>query len=316
MPEATEIMKLLSDATRLRILRLLSSEELSVAELQTVLDMGQSRISSHLALLKGAELVTDRREGKRSFYSHNGKVPTEIEALVHAAVRAMTDSETFTADDVGLERVLQQRRDQSKDYFDSVAGRLSRQYCPGRSWEAIGHAILQLIPALDVADLGAGEGILGQLLARRARQVTCIDNAPKMVEVGEELARRNHISNLSYRLGDIESVPMPDDSVDLALFSQALHHATKPQIAIAEASRILRPGGRILILDLREHQFEQARELYADVWLGFSENQLYRWLKEVGFRDVQTSIVARETEGPCFETLLATAIKAPPESAT
>jgi len=190
-----------------------------------------------------------------------------------------------------------------------VAGRLGKHYCPGRSWEAIGHFLLHLTPKIRIADLGAGEGLVSQLLANRAESVVCVDNSPKMVEFGRELARKNGFTNLSYQLGDIEDVPLEDNSVDLALLSQALHHAQHPQTAVAEAYRILQPGGQLIIIDLLEHQFEKARELYADTWLGFSQNVLYQFLKSSGFRQVNVDVVAREEQEPNFETVLASGVK-------
>jgi SAM-dependent methyltransferase len=302
-----DLLKLLADPTRLRLLALLRREELSVAELQEILDMAQSRISSQLALLRQAELVADRREGKKAFYSLRPGLPGRHLTLLGAAWDAV---EPALADDRrNLERILDRRRASQERYFNLIAGKLGRNYCPGRSWEAIGHLALRLTPCIDVADLGAGEGLISQLIARRARQVWCIDNSPRMVEVGTELAVRNGLSNLSYRLGDIEQVPLPDRSVDLAILSQALHHARKPQTAVNEAHRILRPGGQILVLDLREHTFEKARELYADVWLGFKESALHGYLRDAGFEQVEVSVVARETAEPGFQTLLASGVR-------
>jgi ArsR family transcriptional regulator len=295
------------------LLALLSREELSVAELQEILAMGQSRISSQLALLRSANLVSDRREGKNAFYSSRGDVPAPTQALVVAALSAVTGSAPMQADQANLERILQRRRRTQEQYFNLIAGRLGRNYCPGRSWEAIGRLALQLTPAIDIADLGAGVGLVSQLLARRARRVWCIDNSPRMVEVGAALAEKNGLANLTYRLGDIERVPLPDASVDLAILSQALHHARQPQRAVEEAFRILRPGGQVLVLDLNAHTFEQARELYADVWLGFSEGTLHGFLKQAGFQKVEVSVVAREEAEPGFETLLASGLR--PEGA-
>jgi ArsR family transcriptional regulator len=130
-----------------------------------------------------------------------------------------------------------------------------------------------------------------------------------MVEVGTELAKKNGLANLAYKLGDIENVPLPDKSVDLAILSQALHHASHPQAAVDEAFRILRPGGQLTVLDLKEHTFEKARELYADVWLGFKESVLHGFLKKAGFQHVEVNAVSREIVEPCFETLLASGIK-------
>ncbi len=309
MSDPWELLKLVADPTRLRLVCLLAREELSVAELQEILGMGQSRISSHLALLRQGGLVADRKEGKKSFYAFNAELPEGQRQLVESATAAVADRTAVKEDRANLQRILDKRRRQAEEYFNTVAGRLGKNYCPGRSWEAIGHLLLRLVPAIRIADLGAGEGVLSQLLARHAEFVHCIDNAPKMVEVGSELAKRHGIANLEYKLGDIEDVPLATGSVQLALLSQALHHAEHPPKALAEAYRILKPGGMVLILDLKEHNFEKAHELYADRWLGFTENSLYQWLRKAGFAQVEVGVVAREAEEPHFETLLASGVK-------
>ncbi|MSU50735.1 MAG: metalloregulator ArsR/SmtB family transcription factor [Opitutus sp.] len=309
MNASWDILKTLSDSTRLRLLALVMREELSVAELQEILGMGQSRISSQLALLRTVNLVTDRREGKNAFYSVRVNLPPKTLSLLKAAIESVGEMPVMTEDRENLDRILQKRRRTQEQYFNLIAGRLGKNYCPGRSWEAIGHLALRLTPAIDIADLGAGEGLVSQLLAHRARQVWCIDNSPRMVEVGTELAKKNGLANLAYRLGDIEQVPLAEKSVDLAILSQALHHAQHPQVAVDEAFRILRPGGQLLVLDLNEHTFEKARELYADVWLGFKESALHAFLKKSGFVKVEVTAVAREADEPHFETLLASGVK-------
>lgn len=309
MSDSWDILKIISDATRLRLLALLRREELSVAELQDVLGMGQSRISSQLALLRQAGVVSDRREGKKAFYSLHADLPAAQLNLLEAAFTAVGEVAVMHEDNENLDRILQKRRRTQEQYFNLIAGRLGKNYCPGRSWEAIGHLALRLTPAISIADLGAGEGLISQLLARRAKQVWCIDNSPRMVEVGTELAQKNGLDNLSYKLGDIEQVPLADKSVDLAILSQALHHAQHPQAAVNEAFRILKPGGQLLVLDLNEHTFEKARELYADVWLGFKESTLHGFLKRAGFTKVEVNVVANEEREPHFTTLLAAGIK-------
>jgi SAM-dependent methyltransferase len=304
-----DTLKVLSDPTRLRLLALLLREELSVAEIQEILGMAQSRISSQLAVLRQADLVSDRRDGKKAFYSLRAHLDARQLGLIRAACDAAAPLPELTEDRGNLERILARRREQSEAYFNFIAGKLGKNYCPGRSWEAIGHLALRLTPAITVADLGAGEGLLSQLLARRAERVWCIDNSPRMVEVGTEFAAKNGLDNLSYKLGDIEAVPLPDASVDLAILSQALHHAQHPQRAVDEAHRILRPGGQLLVLDLKAHSFEKARELYADVWLGFKESALHGFLKKAGFDDVEVAVVAKEPAEPFFETLLASGAK-------
>jgi ArsR family transcriptional regulator len=309
MSDPWELLKLVADPTRLRLVCLLAREELSVAELQEILGMGQSRISSHLALLRQGGMVADRKEGKKSFYAFNAELPEAQKQLVVAATAAVADRPQVKEDRANLQRILDKRRRHAEEYFNTVAGRLGKNYCPGRSWEAIGHLLLRLTPAIKIADLGAGEGVLSQLLARQAEFVYCIDNAPKMVEFGSELAKKHGIANLEYKLGDIENVPLSTGSVHLALLSQALHHAEHPPKALAEAHRILKPGGQVLIVDLKEHSFEKARELYADRWLGFTENTLFQWLRKAGFAQVEVNVVAREAQEPHFETLLASGVK-------
>lgn len=310
MTDSWDSLKILSDPTRLRVLSLLLREELSVAELQDILGMAQSRISSQLALLRQGGFVHDRREGKKAFYSLRASLPPKQLALLRAACESVAELPESAEDRENLDRVLQRRRRVSEQYFNLIAGRLGKGYCPGRSWEALGHLALRLVPAITVADLGAGEGLVSQLLAHRAERVWCIDSSPKMVEVGTELAKKNGLANLSYKLGDIEEVPLADKSVDLAILSQALHHAAHPQRAVDEAFRILKPGGQLLVLDLKEHTFEKARELYGDLWLGFKESALHSFLKKAGFQKVEVTTVAQEEGEPRFETLLASGVKA------
>lgn len=309
MKASWDTLKVLSDPTRVRLLALLLHEELSVAELQEILGMAQSRISSQLALLRQADLVIDRRDGRKAFYSIPPQLDPNQHLLISTACNAVAGLPELSEDRANLDRILSRRRQQSESYFNLIAGKLGKNYCPGRSWEAIGHLALRLTPAITIADLGAGEGLISQLLARRAAHVWCIDNSPRMVEVGTELAAKNNLSNLAYKLGDIENVPLEEGSVDLAILSQALHHAQHPQKAIDEAHRILRPGGQVLVLDLKSHTFEKARELYADVWLGFKENALHGFLKKAGFEQVEVTTVAQEPAEPHFETLLASGVK-------
>jgi len=309
MKSPWDTLKILADPTRLRLLAILLREELSVAEIQETLDMAQSRVSSQLSLLRQAGFVVDRRDGKRAYYSLRPGLDARQLTLLRTAAEAIADQPEADDDRANLERVLARRRRQSEEYFNLVAGRLGKNYCPGRSWEAIGHLALRLVPGIVVADLGAGEGLLSQLLARRASKVWCIDNSPRMVEVGTELAKKNGLENLRYVLGDIETVPLGEACVDLAILSQALHHAAHPQRAIDEAFRILKPGGQVIVLDLKAHDFEKARELYADSWLGFKESALHGFLKKSGFTQVEVSTVAREPELPHFETLLAAGFK-------
>ena len=292
-------LRLLSDPGRLRILLLLEREELSVAELQEILSMGQSRISTHLAQLRQAGLVEDRKMGKNSFYRLYNR---QMVGLLEAAAKEIREA---PADAKALQLVLEKRRDKVRGYFDELAGKFGRQYVPGRSWKGLAETLLQLMPPMVIGDLGAGEGTFSQLLAQRAAKVIAVDNSPKMVDYGAKLAKENGIRNLEYRLGDLEAPPIEAGSLDIAFFSQSLHHALHPQKAVQAAHALLKPGGRIVILDLKKHSFERAREMYADTWLGFSEVELRGFLEKAKFRNVQSWIVDREKQAPAFETILA-----------
>ena len=292
-------LRLLADSSRLRLLLLLEREELSVAELQEILATGQSRISTHLAQLKQAGLVEDRKQGKNSLYRLKDR---EIVDLLAAAAREIPEAD---ADSQALRLALEKRRDRVRSYFDELAGKFGRNYVPGRSWKGLAETLLQLMPPLVIGDLGAGEGTFSQLLAQRARHVIAVDNSQNMVDVGSRLARENGLANLEYRLGDLEDPPIDPASLDIAFFSQSLHHALHPERAVAAAFRLLKPGGRIVILDLKRHTFDQARDLYADTWLGFSEVELRNFLFQAGFISVESWIVDREKQNPAFETILA-----------
>jgi ArsR family transcriptional regulator len=339
MPSIVKILRVVADPNRLRILLLLRSEELSVAELQEILVMGQSTISTHLSQLKQAGLVEDRRTGKNNLYRLTDEIATGPDAASQDALKAHDFSGAEAgrsprgpsgpegrfldqlldqasrevpeakADKAAMRSVLKKRQDKMRSFFDSVAGRLGKDYIPGKSWKSVAEALLRLIPPMTIADLGAGEGAFSLLLAQRAKRVIAVDSSAGMIEVGRELAHRHGVHNLEYRLGDMEEVPIDDASVELVFFSQSLHHALHPGRALAEAHRILVPGGRVVILDLLKHRFEEARELYADEWLGFGESELEGLLQEAGFTAIQTSVVDKDPNALQFQTLLAVACK-------
>jgi len=295
----------LSDPTRLRLLALLARSELSVQELQEITRLGQSRISTHVGLLTEAGLLQSRREGKRTFYRVETAPRPGVGELLRLAGEGALECPEHGGDQVNLRRILALRTEQAQAHFNQVAGRFDRVYGPGRSWQAFGHLLLRILPPLTVADLGSGEGLLSELLARRCRKVIAVDNSAKMVAFGAAKAKRNGVKNLEFRLGDLEDPPLEPHSVDLVILSQALHHANDPARALRTAHKVLRPSGQLWILDLRRHAFEPARELYGDQWLGFAESELQGWLEAAGFGNIEISVVAREEEPPHFETILA-----------
>ncbi|HEV3409868.1 MAG TPA: metalloregulator ArsR/SmtB family transcription factor, partial [Chthoniobacterales bacterium] len=218
MSSTLNFLRLLADPTRLRLILLLEQEELSVAELQDIMGMGQSRISSHLAQLKRAGVVSDRRAGKNVYYALNeSNGQNAARAKVSELTRTLARELPETARDrTALKVALRKRQDKARSYFDELAGKFGRSYVPGRSWQALAHTLITLLPAQTVADLGAGEGTLSQLLAKTAKKVIAVDNSPKMVEFGAKLAADHGFTNLEYRLGDIEDPPIENGSIDLA----------------------------------------------------------------------------------------------------
>ena len=307
MPSIVKILRAAAEPNRLRILLLLKEEELSVAELQEILVMGQSSISTHLSQLKQAGLVEDRRTGKNNLYRLSTAAAASgggdlLEELLRQAGGEIPEA---AADQATMRRVVKKRQDKMRAFFDSMAGRLGNDYVPGKSWKSLAEAFVQLLPPMVIADLGAGDGSSALLLSQSAERVIAIDSSEKMLEVARDQARRAGASNVEFRLGEMEEVPIDDASVDLVFFSQSLHHAAHPERALREGHRILRTGGRIVILDLAKHRFEEARELYADEWLGFSEAEMEAMLTGAGFVDVRASVVDKDPEAPQFQTLLA-----------
>ncbi|MBN8247033.1 MAG: metalloregulator ArsR/SmtB family transcription factor [Verrucomicrobia bacterium] len=300
-------LRALADPTRLRIVALLEQAELSVNELQEITRLGQSRISTHLGLLSETGLLASRRDGKRTFYRLSAPADGEASEFTRLAIRGAAELPEHDGDRVNLRRILARREEQAQVYFNQVAGRFDRSYGPGRSWQAFGQLLLRMLPPLVVADLGSGEGLLAELLARRCRKVIAVDNSERMVEFGARKARKNGLKNLEFRRGDLQNPPIAAESVDVVVLSQALHHAEDPAQALRAAFTLLKPGGQILLLDLVRHGFERTRELYGDRWPGFAEADLHCWLEAAGFRSIEISVVAREEQEPQFETLLAAA---------
>src|SRR5580658_2718493 len=239
MPSIVKTLRVAADPNRLRVLLLLDGEELSVAELQEILAMGQSTISTHLSQLKQAGMVEDRRTGKNNLYRLS---PADGGPLDQILAQAKQEIPEAPRDQAARRRVLKKRQDKTRAFFDSVAGRLNRDYVPGKSWKSLAEALLRLLPPVTIADLGAGEGSSALLLSRTAKRVIAVDSSARMIEVGREEARRNGIGNVDFRLGDMEELPIGAGEVDLVWISQSLHHALHPERALEEAARILAPG--------------------------------------------------------------------------
>ncbi len=302
----SRLLKALADESRLRILHLLAQEELSGTDLMEVLNMGQSRVSTHLSLLKEVGLVTDRRAGRRSYYSLLPGPAAGFWDNVFLENRAAPE---FQADLEGLEALRQRRRDETRSYFDRVAASFGEQHLPGRTWEGLARALLQLAPHGRYCDLGIGDGMLTMMLAEVAETVTAVDVSSEMLSQLLSRAKAKGIDNIETVEGDIEDLPVPDASHDVCVMSQALHHARSPLTALTEAFRILVPGGRLIVIDLLAHSEEWVRDKHQHLHLGFTERALEELCGEAGFRKHKVFRAARDPEPPHFMTIVATALK-------
>ena len=306
------LFRLLGDDARLRILRLLAAERLNVTELTAILGLAQSGVSRHLGMLKEAGLVLEQREGAYTWYrlapalqtGGNGFGP--LWPVLQANFEHAARTPEGKADDARLEEVRRLRRENFEQHGGPDAR--ERQLVPGRSWAAWARALGHLLPPLRVADLGCGDGYLAVEASRWASRVIAVDRSRAVLERARELARRRRVTNVTWRKGEIEKLPLRDASVDVALLSQALHHAEDPARAIAEAARIVVPGGRVLVLDLREHDQEWVKERLGDRWPGFPDARLAQLLKGAGLVDVKVTVGARKSGDP-FTVLIASGVK-------
>jgi SAM-dependent methyltransferase len=306
------LFRLLGDDARLRILRLLAAERLNVTELTGILGLAQSGVSRHLGMLKDAGLVAEQREAGYTWYrlapglqdGDNGLGP--LWPLLERQFAEAGRTREGRADDARLEEVRRVRKENFEQHEGPDAR--ERQLVPGRSWAAWARALGHLLPPLRVADLGCGDGYLTIEASRWASRVIAIDRSKAVLQRARDLAARRKVTNVTWRQGDIERLPLRDASVDVALLSQALHHAGDPARALSEAARIVVPGGRVLVLDLREHEQQWVRDRLGDRWCGFSEAKLAQLLKGAGLTDVSVSVGARRTGDP-FTVLIASGVK-------
>jgi ArsR family transcriptional regulator len=303
--EIAALFKLLGDPTRLRLLRALARDRFNVSELTSILAVAQSGVSRHLGLLRDAGLVREEREAGFVYYRladegrANGQGP--LWALLDEQFAVAASDRAVREDEARLQEVLRLRHENFDAHGDT------KQLVPGRSWAAWARALGHLLPRLDVADIGCGEGYLTLEAARWARSVVGIDRSTTVLDRARGLAARRRVSNVRWKQGDLARLPLKDASVDIALLSQALHHATDPARAVAEAVRILRPGGRILVLDLREHDQAWVRARLGDQRLGFTPAELEAFLCGAGLSHVRVEVGARRTGDP-FTVLIASGV--------
>jgi ArsR family transcriptional regulator len=304
--QTAALFRLLGDPTRLRLLRALARDRFNVSELTSILAVAQSGVSRHLGLLKEAGLVHEEREAGFAYYRlaeegrTNGQEP--LWTLLDQQFAQAARDRAVREDEARLQEVLRLRHENFDTHGDT------KQLVPGRSWAAWARALGHLLPELDVADIGCGEGYLTLEAARWARSVIGIDRSAAVLDRARGLAARRHVRNVRWKQGDLAGLPLHDEAVDVALLSQALHHAQDPALAVAEAARILRKGGRMLVLDLREHDQAWVRDRLGDQRLGFTATELEALLRGPGLTRVRVEVGARRTGDP-FTVLIASGVK-------
>ena len=312
MKEASALFRLLGDEARLRLLRLLATERLNVSELTAVLGIAQSGVSRHLGLLRDAGLVTEEREGGFTFLR---ATPDEDDArlgpvwtLLGTRFEGARRTAVVRGDETRLREVLRLRRENVETH-GGASGTGARQLVPGRSWAAWSRGLGLLLPPLRVADLGCGEGYLTLEIARWAGHVIAVDRSTRVLDRARTLAAHRQVENVEWRRGEIEKLPLDTRAVDVALLSQALHHARDPKRALREAARVVADGGRVLILDLRAHAEEWTRGRLGDRWLGFSVEVVTEMMGQAGLVDLVVRPATDDTLDDPFAVLTAVGTK-------
>lgn len=303
--DTVDVLRLFGDATRVRLAALLEQDELTVAEITRITDLPQSRVSTHLGKLREAGVLRDRREGASTYYSMNdGAMPAEVRRL-WTVVAGDLDEPLLQADRERCAAVVRARDGGS--WPDTVAGQMERYYSPGRTWEAIARGLLGFIRLGDVLDAGSGDGAVAALLAPRARSITCLDRSEKVLEAARQ--RLGHLPNVALVPGDLHQLPFPADRFDQVLLFHVLVYAEDPARAIAEAARVLRPGGELVITTLAPHHHRETTAEYGHVHGGLSADELARWLEAAHLTVERCEITSREKRPPNFEVVSAFARK-------
>jgi ArsR family transcriptional regulator len=293
------LLRLLSDPTRVRLLALLEREELTVAELSAVLRLAQPRVSTHLAKLKEADLVRDRRAGVSSYYRYNGELDAKEGALLRALKESVEDA--LLRDDERRLPAALAKRARAEGWADTVAGDMERHYSPGRTWETLARGMTQLVETGDVLDIASGDGVLAELLAPRARSIVCVDASTRVVDAARQ--RLKAFGNVEVKVGDMHALDFPDARFDLVLLMHALTYSDKPAAVIAEAARVLRRGGRVVAATLGRHAHRTAVEPFEHRNLGFTVDELNDFARKAKLEVIACERLTRERRPPHFEVL-------------
>lgn len=291
--------RLLADSTRLRLLLILEHQELSVAELAAILQLAQPRVSTHLAKLKEAGLVADRREGVSVYYRMPASFQDRSLEALWAVMRQSAEDPLVQQDLERISQVLLTRN--GKTWAESVAGDMDRHYSPGRTWEATSRSLVKLMSPGKVLDIASGDGVMAELLAPIASEVVCIDISEKVVEAGRK--RLASTANVEFRIGDMHQLPFKDEVFDTVLLMHALTYTDQPEKVVSEATRVLKPTGKLLVVTLARHRHKKAVEPYNHANLGFSPEQLQKMASLNDLTVSHCGITTHEKRPPHFAVL-------------
>ena len=301
-----DLLRLLGDETRIRLMAVLSEHELTVAELTELLGLAQSRVSTHLGRLREAGLVKVRKNGQGSIYA----VPSNLEDVdagqLWDRVRGRLEDPLIQQDRARARRLVD-RRERPGTWADSVAGHMERHYSPGRTWQSTVRGLLGLLDLGDVLDIASGDGALIEILAPRARSITCLDISDRVLQAARE--RLEPIHNVGFVRGDMHRLPFDDARFDQVLLLNALSYADDPNAVIREGARVLRRPGRLVAVTLAEHPFVEEAKLYDHVQQGFEPKALAHSLVEAGLDVTLCRVTHQEKRRPHFQIITAHAEK-------
>jgi SAM-dependent methyltransferase len=301
LESTVDLMSAMADGTRVRLLSLLATEELTVAELTQITNLTQSRISTHLAKLRDVGLLRDRRAGSSSFYALNKAMPPHAHELWTRVAASLSDA-VVEADKRRLTDLLRAREDRSP-WLDTVAGEMERHYSPGRTWEATARGVLGFAQLGDVLDLCSGDGVIAELLAPNAQSIVCLDRSERMIKAAER--RLGRFAHVQARQGDMHELPFAKDSFDQIVFFNALTYSHAPAVVIRQMARVLRPGGTLSLMCLHRHSHEAITAQYQHIVPGFEVDELTALLEQNGLCVRHCRICCRERKKPYFEVVSA-----------
>jgi ArsR family transcriptional regulator len=306
LQRATHHFRLLADSTRLRLLLLLDEEELSVAELAAITQLAQPRVSTHLAKLKEAGLVSDRRDGVFVYYRIASMIADPSLEDLWQLLRRNSDDPLVQQDLARIAPVMSNRAG-AGTWADSVAGDMERHYSPGRTWEATARGLVHLLEPGEVLDVASGDGVLAELLAPRARSIVCLDISDRVAEAGRR--RLEAFPDVTFKVGDMHDLPFADASFDTVLLMHALTYTREPARVFNECARVLKPSGKLLAVTLQRHQHAKAVEPYNHLNLGFTMQQLEKLCRGAGLKVQTCTVSAIEKRAPNFSVLSLSANK-------